>query len=63
MFNNYLFNFQWLQIMSSMPENWKHIIIHCVKSVEIRSFFWSVFSRIQTEYGPEKARIWTLFTQ
>ena len=26
----------------------------CVKSVEIRSFFWSVFSRIRTEYGPEK---------
>ena len=27
---------------------------HCVKSVQIRSFFWSVFSRIRTEYGPEK---------
>ena len=27
---------------------------HCVKSVQIRSFFWSVFSRIWTEYGPEK---------
>ena len=25
--------------------------IHCVKSVEIRSFFWYVFSRICTEYG------------
>ena len=25
--------------------------IHCVKSVEIRSFFWSVFCRIRTEYG------------
>ena len=24
---------------------------HCVKSVQIRSFFWSVFSCIQTEYG------------
>ena len=24
---------------------------HCVKSVEIRSFFWSVFSRIWTKYG------------
>ena len=23
----------------------------CVKSVKIRSFFWSVFSRIRTEYG------------
>ena len=24
---------------------------HCVKSVQIGSFFWSVFSRIRTEYG------------
>ena len=24
---------------------------HCVKSIQIRSFFWSVFSRIRTEYG------------
>ena len=24
---------------------------HCVKSVQIRSFFWSIFSRIRTEYG------------
>ena len=28
-----------------------HDIIHCVKSVRIRSFFWSAFSRIWTEYG------------
>ena len=27
-----------------------HIPIHCVKSVQTRSFFWSVFSRIRTEY-------------
>ena len=26
-------------------------MFHCVKSVQIRSFFWSVFSCIQTEYG------------
>ena len=26
-------------------------------------FFWSVFYRIRTEYGPEKLRIRTLFTQ
>ena len=25
--------------------------MHCVKSVQIRSLFWSVFSRIRTEYG------------
>ena len=24
---------------------------HCVKSGQIKSFFWSVFSHIQTEYG------------
>ena len=25
--------------------------MHCVKSVQTRSFFWSVFFRIRTEYG------------
>ena len=25
--------------------------VHCVKSVQIRSFFWSVFSHIRAEYG------------
>ena len=29
---------------------------HCVKSVQIRSFFWYVFSRIRTEYG----EIWSI---
>ena len=24
--------------------------IHCLESVQIRSYFWSVFSRIRTEY-------------
>ena len=28
--------------------------LHCVKSVQIRIFFWSVFSGIRTEYEPEK---------
>ena len=28
---------------------------HCVKSVQIRSFFWSVFSRIRTEYGETRS--------
>ena len=27
------------------------IILHCVKSIQMWSFFWSVFSRIRTEYG------------
>ena len=26
-------------------------ISHCVKSVQIRSFFWSLFSCIRTKYG------------
>ena len=26
---------------------------HCVKNVQIRSYFWSVFSCIRTEYGPK----------
>ena len=29
-------------------------LIHCVKSVQIRSFFWSAFSRIRTEYGERR---------
>ena len=28
-----------------------HISLHCLKGVQTRSFFWAVFSRIQTEYG------------
>ena len=36
--------------------------LHCVKSVQIRSFFWSVFSCIQTEYGEiQKHRILDTF--
>ena len=27
------------------------VLYHCVKSVQIRSFFWFVFSCIRTEYG------------
>ena len=40
---------------------------HCVKSAQIRSFFWSVFSCILTEYRKIRARknsvFGTLFTQ
>ena len=32
-------------------KNAHYVCKHCVKSVQIRSFFWSVFSRIRTEYG------------
>ena len=32
---------------------------HCVKSVQIRSYFWAVFSCIRTEYGDLRSRIRT----
>ena len=35
-------------------KNFKETSKQSVKSVQIRSFFWSVFSRIRTEYEPEK---------
>ena len=37
--------------------------IHCVKSIQIRSFFWSVFSRIQSKYGKIRTRIIFVFAQ
>ena len=30
--------------------------LHCAKSVQIRSFFWSVFSCIRTEYGDLRSK-------
>ena len=40
------------------------IILHYVKSVQIRSFFWSIFPLdwIQENRNQKKVRIWTLFT-
>ena len=46
----------WLMILLSL-ETWsilrivKSCELHCVKSVQIRSFFWSAFSCFWTEYG------------
>ena len=40
-------NLPWLLLIRL----WTHYYAHCVKSVQTRSFFWSVFSRIRTEYG------------
>ena len=35
-----------------------HLLIHCVKSVQIRRFFfWPIFSRIWTEYGEIRSDI------
>ena len=33
-----------------MVTTWS-VFSHCVKSVQIRSFFWSIFYRIRTEFG------------
>ena len=36
---------------------WENISLgtrHCVKSVQIRAFFWSVFSPNTGKYGPKK---------
>ena len=27
------------------------LVLHCVKSVQVPNFFWSVFSCVRTEYG------------
>ena len=38
--------------LSKLPEiSTSRYGTHCVKSAQIRSYFWSVFSRIWTEYG------------
>ena len=31
-------------------------VLHCVKSVQIRSFFWSLFPCIRTEYGDLRSK-------
>ena len=37
--------------------------VHCVKTVQIRSYFWSVFSLFGLNTDQKKLSIWTLFTQ
>ena len=39
------------------------LIGNTVWKVSVFGFFWTVFSRVQTEYGPEKCRTRTPFTQ
>ena len=49
----------------NFPFNFFYWIMHCVESVQIRSYFWSVFSCIWTEYGDllriqsKYRKIWT----
>ena len=38
-----------------------YFLFHCVKSVQIRSFFWSVFSCIRAEYGDLRSVLLTDF--
>ena len=44
-----------------MPYIFYRYVTHCVKSVQIRSFFWSVFSYIWTEYRKIQIRKNSLF--
>ena len=47
--NNYFVFFKLFPIL-------KFKSLHCLKSIQIRSFFWSLFSRIQTEYEKIRTR-------
>ena len=38
-------------IFKEYAKRYSEDALHCVKSVQIRSFFWSVFSHIWTEHG------------
>ena len=56
--------YKWL-CQTSMMEHFCNNCFQCVKCVQKQSFFWSVFSRIRTEYGKilriqsEYGKIWT----
>ena len=65
-----------LALKRLISKYWRGLFRHCEKSVQIWSFFWSVFSPIRTECGlasysvsmrentdKKKLLIWTLFTQ
>ena len=41
---------EYILISNTLPEFVTMTVTQCLKSVQIRSFFWSVFSRIRTEY-------------
>ena len=42
--------------LTAMKYGCSYAVFHCVKSVQIRSFFWSVFSCIRTEYGDLRSK-------
>ena len=51
----------------SKPKHLVHILSSSILTLRGKctysEFFWSTFSRIRTEYGPEKLPIWRLFTR
>ena len=48
-FKHIIFHDPFITMKKSEKSNKK--VRHCVKCIQIRSFFWSVFYRIRTEYG------------
>ena len=48
---------QWFLFLNVLvPSRRSFVLYHCVKSVEIGSYFWSVFSCIRTEYRKIRTR-------
>ena len=60
----FIYTSEWrvkVKLFLTFKENQSHtrecrVHTHCVKNVQIRNFFWSVFSRIQSEYGKIRTR-------
>ena len=46
-----------LEIKRNIDTKWVNLYQHYAKSVQIRSYFWSVFSCIRTEYGEIRSRL------
>ena len=67
--NRFYLTIKELEVIGLNSETHTRIIIAewcykaCVRSVQLRSFFWSVFSCIRIEYGDLLFSLWTLFTQ
>ena len=65
--NMFLYSELFLAVCNGQFGNSLLWLFRCVKSVQILSCFWYVFSHIRTEYGPEKSlriqsdceKIWT----
>ena len=55
-----LFEYSFLHVYGH-AHKYKIVVFQCVKSVQIRSYFWSVFSRIRREYGEMRSTIPQLY--